>query len=123
MELGVFGDYISGDFDGSGDVPRLPPRRIGAELAWTGGAVGAYVRVVDADEQDAPGNFETETDGYTRWDAGIDYSVELTSQIELLAFLKWKNISDEEIRLSTSFLRNFAPQAGESVEAGIRLTF
>jgi len=123
LALSLFGDYISGEFDGSGDVPRMPPRRIGAELAWTGSALGAYVRVVDADDQSSPGNFETETAGYTRWDAGVDYSIELSNSVELLAFLKWKNISDEEIRLSTSFLRNFAPQAGESVEAGIRLTF
>ena len=30
---------------------------------------------------------------------------------------------DEAIQLNTSFLRNFAPEAGESVEAGIRFTF
>ena len=123
LSLGIFGDYITAEFDSAGDVPRLPPRRIGAELTWTGNALGAYVRVVDADDQDSPGDFETETDGYTRWDAGVDYRVELSSDVELLAFVKLKNISDEEIRLSTSFLRNFAPQAGESVEAGIRLTF
>jgi iron complex outermembrane receptor protein len=123
LALEVFGDFISAEFDNAGDVPRLPPHRIGAKLAWTGSALGAYVRVVDAGDQDNPGDFETGTEGYTRWDAGVDYSVKLTSDVELLTFLKWKNISDEEIRLSTSFLRNFAPQAGESVEAGIRLTF
>lgn len=123
LALSVFGDYITAEFDSAGDVPRLPPLRIGAELAWTGDALGAYVRVVDADDQDSPGDFETETAGYTRWDAGVDYRVELASDVELLAFLKWKNISDEEIRLSTSFLRNYAPQAGESIEAGIRFTF
>lgn len=41
----------------------------------------------------------------------------------MLAFLKWTNISGEEIRLSTSFLRNFAPEVGESIEAGLRFTF
>ncbi|MFT7176633.1 MAG: iron complex outermembrane receptor protein [Halioglobus sp.] len=123
LALEVFGDFISAEFDNAGDIPRLPPHRIGAKLAWTGSALGAYVRVVDAGDQDNPGDFETETAGYTRWDAGVDYSVTLANDVELLAFLKLKNISDEEIRLSTSFLRNFAPQAGESVEAGIRLTF
>ncbi len=41
----------------------------------------------------------------------------------MLAFLKLKNIGDEEVRLSTSFLRNFAPQTGESIEAGVRFMF
>ncbi|MFT6957457.1 MAG: iron complex outermembrane receptor protein, partial [Halieaceae bacterium] len=38
-------------------------------------------------------------------------------------FLKLKNISDEEIRLSTSFLRDIAPEAGRSIEAGVRFNF
>jgi iron complex outermembrane receptor protein len=34
-----------------------------------------------------------------------------------------RNLADEEIRLSTSFLRDVAPEAGRSVEAGLRYTF
>ncbi len=123
LALGVFGDVTVGEFDDAGDVPRLPPMRIGSELSWRSDAFGAYVRVINADDQDNAGNFETETDGYTRWDAGVDYRMTLMANTELLAFVKWKNIGDEEIRLSTSFLRNFAPEPGESIEAGIRLTF
>jgi iron complex outermembrane receptor protein len=123
LELGVFGDMTRGEFDDAGDVPRLPPLRIGSELSWRGEALGAYLRVIDAADQDEPGQFETETDGYTRWDAGVDYRVAWAENTALMAYLKWKNITDEEIRLSTSFLRNYAPQPGESVEAGVRLTF
>jgi iron complex outermembrane receptor protein len=123
LALGVFGDMISGEFDSAGDVPRLPPMRIGSELSWRSDALGVYVSVLNADDQDDPGNFETETDGYTRWDAGIDYSVQFAGDTQLLAFVKLKNLTDEEIRLSTSFLRNYAPQPGESIEAGVRLTF
>ena len=123
VALGVFGDMITGEFDSAGDVPRLPPMRIGSELSWRSDSLGAYVRVLNASDQDNPGDFETETDGYTRWDAGIDYRVTFSRSTEMLAFLKLKNIGDEEIRLSTSFLRNFAPQAGESIEAGVRFMF
>ena len=77
---------------------------------------------LDADDQDSPGENEEPTEGYTRWDAGVEYRLQ-TNEWDLLAFAKFKNISDEEIRLSTSFLRNFAPEAGESVEAGIRYSF
>ncbi|WP_439108046.1 TonB-dependent receptor [Congregibacter sp.] len=123
LALGFFGDMITGEFDSAGDVPRLPPMRFGSELSWRSDSLGAYVRVLNASDQDNPGAFETETDGYTRWDAGIDYTMQFSGNTELFAFLKLKNITDEEIRLSTSFLRNFAPQAGESVEAGVRLAF
>jgi len=121
--FGLFGDMISGEFDDNGDVPRLPPSRLGARLSWSGDALGAWVSVLDAADQDDPGDFETETRGYTRWDAGVDYRWRLRESRELVAFLKWKNIGDEEIRLSTSFLRNYAPEAGESLEAGLRFTF
>jgi iron complex outermembrane receptor protein len=123
VSLGVFGDMVIGEFDSAGDVPRLPTMRIGSELSWRSDTLGVYLKVLNASDQDNPGDFETETDGYTRWDAGIDYSVLFSGKTELFAFLKLKNITDEEIRLSTSFLRNFAPQAGESVEAGVRLMF
>ncbi len=123
LALGVFGDVTIGEFDSAGDVPRLPPLRVGSELSWRNEALGAYVRVLNASDQDNPGDFETETDGYTRWDAGIDYTTQFAGDTELFAFLKLKNISDEEIRLSTSFLRNYAPQPGQSIEAGVRILF
>jgi len=123
LALGLSGDMVSGEFDDAGDVPRLPPRRVGAELSWRGEAFSTWVRVQDADDQDDPGDFETGTDGYTRWDMGADYRWQFGDARELLAFVKWKNISDEEIRLSTSFLRNVAPEAGESIEAGLRFSF
>jgi len=121
--LDIHGDVISGEFDKSGDVPRLPPLRIGGKLSWSGDALSTWVSVLDASDQKDPGNFETETDGYTRWDLGADYRFEMANDSELLVFMKWKNIGDEEIRLSTAFLRNYAPNAGESVEAGIRYSF
>jgi iron complex outermembrane receptor protein len=123
LALKVFGDVITGEFDQAGDVPRMPPARLGGELSWTGDRLGTWLRVLSAADQDNPGDFETETDGYTRWDAGVDYRWQLGGDHELLTFLKWKNIGDEEIRLSTSFLRNYAPQAGQSIEAGIRYSF
>jgi len=121
--LGIRGDMISGEFDSNGDVPRLPPMRIGGKLSWTGEAFSTWVSVLNASDQQDSGNFETETDGYTRWDIGADYRFSMTDDSDLLVFMKWKNIGDEEIRLSTSFLRNYAPEAGESIEAGIRFTF
>ena len=37
VSLSLFGDVITGEFDDNGDVPRLPPRRLGAGLNWMGG--------------------------------------------------------------------------------------
>jgi iron complex outermembrane receptor protein len=121
--LEVFGDSISASFDNNGKVPRLPPSRVGAELSWSGDFAGAWLRVLVAADQDATGRFESATEGYTRWDAGYDYLWELSGEQELTLFLKLMNIGDEEIRESTSFLRNFSPQPGRSLQAGLRYSF
>ena len=59
---------------------------------------------------------------YSR-DAGAEYQIGLKGAADLLLFARFKNIGDEEIRLSTSFLRDLAPEAGRSLETGIRLSF
>ena len=123
LMLEVFGDTISASFDNNGKVPRLPPSRLGAELSWMGASAGTWLRVLWAADQNAAGRFETATEGYTRVDAGFDYSWELAAEQELHLFVKLQNISDAEIRESTSFLRNFAPQAGRSLEVGLRYSF
>ena len=40
-----------------------------------------------------------------------------------MIFIKGRNLANEEIRLSTSYLRGFAPEAGRSVEAGVRYRY
>ena len=123
FNLVLFGDYIEGELDTAGDVPRLPPQRLGSRLEFSQGGLSTYVSVLEADDQDKPGLNEEETDGYTRWDAGVNYRISVGSDQEALAFLRLKNTSDEEIRNATSFLREIAPEAGQSIEAGIRYSF
>ncbi len=122
LRLGLFGDAIRGELDSGDDVPRLPPLRVGARLAWTGADWEFWTQLLDAAEQDHPGRNETATDGYTRWDLGAQYSLPLAAN-ELTAFVRLNNVTDEEIRLSTSFLRDVAPEAGRGVEAGMRFAF
>ncbi len=122
LRLGLFGDAIRGELDGGEDVPRLPPLRVGAKLGWTGEAWELWTQVLNAADQDRPGANETPTDGYTRWDLGAQYTLPVGGS-ELVAFARMNNLTDAEIRLSTSFLRDVAPEAGRGVEAGIRFSF
>lgn len=122
LALGLFGDSIRGKLDNAVDVPRLPPDRVGARLDWSDDRMLLWTRLIRAGAQDRPGENERPTDAYTRWDLGAEYRMPLDSR-ELTLFLDFKNITDEEIRLSTSFLRDVAPEAGRSVELGVRLMF
>jgi iron complex outermembrane receptor protein len=121
--LRLFGDTINGSFASNGDVPRLPPNRIGMELMLSGNQWSAFAQVLRAGAQDQPGAFELGTDGWTRFDIGADYTFAMAGGGELMLFAKGRNLGDEEIRLSASFLRGFAPEAGRSVEAGLRYRF
>ena len=121
--LRLFGDSIRAYFDHAGDVPRLPPTRYGMQLSYSREAWGANLGVQRGAAQDRPGADEFASAAWTRIDAGIDYRVSLGRAGEALLFLKARNLGNEEIRLSTSFLRNFAPETGRSLEAGVRLSF
>jgi iron complex outermembrane receptor protein len=122
LRLGVFGDSIRGKLDSGADAPRLPPLRVGGKLSWSSEHWELWGRVLDAAEQDRPGVNEESTDAYTRWDLGAEYRLPF-AESEMVAFVNFRNITDEEIRLSTSFLRDVAPEAGRSIEAGIRFSF
>lgn len=122
FSVDLFGDRVRGELDRGGDVPRLPPWRLGARLNLAQGGLKTFVAVTHAADQDRPGAFEGETDGYRRLDAGVSYALALGAT-ETTLFLRGSNLTDEEIRASTSFLRDFAPEPGRSLEAGVRFAF
>lgn len=122
FRLGVFADVTRGKLDSGDFVPRLPPRRMGGRLSWGNDALELWTRVVDVSSQDRAGVNEEPTNGYTRWDLGADYRLPLSAS-ELTLFIAARNLADEDIRLSTSFLRDVAPEAGRSFEAGLRYLF
>ena len=123
LMLDLSADAVRGKLDELGDAPRLPPYRTGMELRWDNDQLFLFLRVLRAANQDRAGAFEESTSGYTRWDAGAEYRIGLKDAADLLLFARFKNIGDEEIRLSTSFLRDVAPEAGRSLETGIRFSF
>ncbi|MFV0478665.1 MAG: TonB-dependent receptor [Parahaliea sp.] len=119
------GDFTRGEFDsslnGSKAVPRLPPRRWQGRLSWEGGRLALWTSLLHASKQQRPGAYDDKTAAYTRWDAGLDY--QWGQQDQLTFFAALKNLGDEEIRLSTSFLKDIAPEAGRSIEVGLRYHF
>ncbi len=121
VSLGLRGDLIRGRFDDAGHVPRLPPSRFGGKVQWASDSLATWVDVQWAADQDRPGRLEEASRGYTRVDVGADYTLGLGADSDLTVFLRGKNLTDEEIRVSTSFLRDFAPEPGRSLEAGVRV--
>lgn len=127
LSLTLFGDSVRAQFDDrigglSRDVPRMPPLRVGFALGGDYDRWNWEWRTTEAAEQDRAGAFEEPTDGYTRMDLTARYNLELAGTDAVL-FASGRNLLDEEIRNSTSLLRDFAPEMGRSVEAGVRFVF
>lgn len=123
VDLDLFGDAVRATLDDTDeDVPRLPPARIGAQLNYKQSHWWTYVRAFHNMAQNNPGEDETPTDGYTRIDAAVYYKLPVADGL-LTMFLKGNNLSNAEIRNSTSFLRDIAPEPGRGAEIGMRYAF
>lgn len=121
-EIELFSDYVRAKLDKSGDVPRIPPLSYGIALNYQMQQWNAGLRLTEAEEQNRAGNFEEDTDGFTQLDGHVHYHFD-TANGNWLIFLKANNLLDQEIRNSTSFLREIAPEPAQSLELGIRMSF
>lgn len=123
LDLTLFGDYTRGTFDSRGDVPRMPPLRYGLQLSYEKDELSTNIKLTRGEAQTNPGVNETETDSYLLLNIGAQYKLADIYDANILLFAKGKNLIDENIRNSTSYLRNFAPEPGRSAELGIRISY
>ncbi len=123
VDLTLFGDYTRGSFDSDGDVPRMPPLRYGFQLSFDREEFSSQIRLTRAEAQTHPGDNESSTRGYMLLDLNAQYRIAGFQDADVLLFAKGKNLLDENIRNSTSYLRSFAPEPGRSAEFGIRISY
>ncbi|MEX0735552.1 MAG: TonB-dependent receptor [Steroidobacteraceae bacterium] len=122
LMLTLMSDYVRGRLDQGGDLPRVPPLRVGAELAWDGDAFGAELGVQHVFEQDDVAALETTTGAYTLLDAGLTWRLDWAGP-DALVFLKATNLLDEVARVHTSPLKDTVPLPGRSFGVGLRIAF
>lgn len=115
-------DWVRARLVNGGDLPRTPPLRFSSELSWQGESVSADLRWTRYSKQDQVAALETATDGYSLLDASVSYYFDLGEQ-RLSAYLKGDNLTDQEARVHTSFLKDKAPLPGRSLTVGIRGEF
>ena len=123
LDLTLFSDYTRGEFVSGGDVPRMPPLRYGFELDYTKAEWSGNLRLTRAQAQNNPGADDTPTPGYVLLNIGTEYQVKDFHEISLLLFAKGNNLLNENIRNSTSYLRNWAPEPGRGAQIGVRLSY
>ena len=115
-------DYTLARQSGGDDLPRIPPLKGLVGLAWNRGPWSAGIdwQLVAEQTRNAPG--ESETDGYTLLSAHVGYRLVRGAFVHDL-FIRGSNLTHEEARLHTSFLKNIAPLPGRSLTLCLRTAF
>ena len=123
VSLRLMYDLVDAELDisGNGNMPRLPPSRIGLGIDGDWGDLTTsldYRRMADSD--DVAVN-ELPTDGWTDVRAYIGYRLPAAEGLEV--FLQGRNLTDEEQREHVSAIKDLAPLPGRTLEAGVRIRF
>lgn len=112
-------DLVRAEVDGGDNLPLIPPFTINAGIEGVWGDFTGRAEVQHAARQDRPAAFETPTEGYTTFDIHLSYQVSEGVRV----MLEGRNLTDEEVRLHTSPLKEKAPQAGRNFRIAIRADF
>ena len=124
LDLSAFFDTVSPTIDVSGNdnLPLIPPDRTGVSLEFTSDRLRANVDYVRASEQDDVADFELPSDGYDDLRARIAWRFR-PGDMTVDLFVAGRNLTDDEQRLHTSIVKDLAPQAGRTIEVGLRMRF
>lgn len=123
LRIAVFAEGLRARLSDGQDVPRMPAPRAGLALEAERGAWSGTLRWARTQAQRRPGLNETPTAGHTqlhgslRWRVAAGEGEAGTGRLELFAV--GRNLGNARVRNSASFLRNFAPEPGRSVQLGL----
>ncbi len=123
LDLELKADYVRARDTGTGDpLPRISPFHASVALDYHRGPFGARLEGVYAGEQHRVADNELPTDGYFMVNAALTYTF-TAGRATTDVFLKGVNLTDEEAREHTSFLKDIAPLGGRGIVAGMKISF
>ena len=120
--FGLF-DTVDGELDDDQKVPLMPPTRIGLGLDWHYEGWTSNVTWIHADNHTDVADYETPTSGYDLLNADLSWTLPWAERSTLELFFRGRNLLDEDIRNSTSYLKDQAPQIGRNFVFGVRTAF
>jgi iron complex outermembrane receptor protein len=115
----AFADAVRARLADGTDVPRMPPLRVGSGFTVEQGSwllETVYTRFA---RQSRSGENEPPTAGYDVVDVSLSWRPAWALGSSLL-FVRGRNLTDAEIRSATSFIREYAPEPGRSIDVGMR---
>jgi iron complex outermembrane receptor protein len=118
-----FADTSRGTFDNDGNLPLQPATRFGVDVGYKQGPLRSGMTLLRAKAQERLAAFEsTPTPGYTQLDANLSYTQQFRTN-QVTWFVIGKNLLNQDIRLSTSILKDVAPLPGRNFIVGVRTRF
>jgi iron complex outermembrane recepter protein len=115
-------DTVRGRLDSGDSLPRISPTRFGGGVDWYLEGWRASADLTRVQRQSKVADFESETPGYNMLDLSLGYNF-LLAGIDMEAFIQARNLLDEEARVHTSHLKEFAPLPGRNFRLGLRGRF
>lgn len=112
-------DFVHAKLDAGGNLPLIPPLTINAGIEGERGIFSGRIETQYGAEQDDIAAFETPTDDYLTFDAR--FGIDLADNVHLM--LEGRNLSDEEVRVHASPLKDIAPLAGRNFRIALRAEF
>ena len=122
-QLSGFADLVRAEFKDNSNVPRIPPVRFGLGADWDLRGWAANVTWINASSHTRIAEYETPTPGYDLLNAELSYLFQSDNRSDWEVYLKGHNLLNEDIRNSTSFLKDQAPQIGRNFVLGLRLRY
>ena len=112
---------LSGELDNGGNLPAMPPQKIGVSLATNIGPAMVSLDIENADDQTDTATDELATDGYTSVDLSASWQPEAYEGLTITGAIR--NLTDEEIRHHSSPVKDLLPEAGQDIRVTGRYRF
>ncbi len=119
----AWGDYVRAELRKTSEaLPRIPPLRLGSRLRYNGGTIRADLGLTKVATQDRIAPAEEETEGYSTLDMSVGYRL-FAGEITHDFIIRGSNLTDQEARNHTSFLKELAPLPGREIRFMYRVYF
>ncbi|MCA1856970.1 TonB-dependent receptor [Massilia oculi] len=126
VEATLFGDLVRARFGGGGEgsrnIPRIPPYRVGVRLNADWQAWHGMAEVVHTGSQDRVAAFESRTGGHTMLNLGTHYTTRVFG-VPAQLYARINNLTNELAYSHASFVKEAAPLPGRNLTAGLRFIF
>ncbi|MET4896903.1 TonB-dependent receptor [Sphingomonadaceae bacterium jetA1] len=116
----VLADYTRATLDNGGNVPRIPPYRLGAGLNWMGDRMDAGFNLIYAGKQDKYGAFDTPTPSYVSLDGKLAMRP-FASHPNMELALVGQNLTNDVQRLATALNKDQVVMPGRRLMVTLRI--